>query len=307
MKNVYDMIIVGGGPGGYTAALYAARAGMSVLIAERLSPGGQMNLTGLIENYPGFPAGVEGFQLSMDMHKQAENFGAETKYAEVTRLELDAPVKIVHTTDGIFYGKTVVISTGANPRDLGVAGEWDLVGRGVAYCAHCDGGFYRGKTVVVVGGGNSAAAEALYLSRITKEVILIHRRNELRATKIYHKPLMEASNIRFLWNSRVDSFLADDVLKGIKVKNLISGEVQEVACDGLFVSVGRKPATELVKDQLTLDEAGYIMAGENTATNIPGVYAVGDVRTKVLRQIVTAVADGAMAAHMAEEYLSQGA
>ena len=307
MKNIYDMIIVGGGPGGYTAALYAARAGLSVLTVERLSPGGQMNLTGLIENYPGFPQGVEGYQLSMDMHKQAENFGAETKYAEVTKLELDAPVKTVHTTDGIFSAKTVVISTGANPRNLGVAGEWDLVGRGVAYCAHCDGGFYRGKTVAVVGGGNSAAAEALYLSRIAKEVILIHRRDQLRATKIYHKPLMEASNVRFLWNSQVEEFISEDVLKGIRVKNLVSGEVQEVAVDGLFVSVGRKPATELVKDQLTLDEAGYIMAGEDTATNLPGVYAVGDVRTKVLRQIVTAVSDGAMAAHMAEEYLSQGA
>ena len=307
MKNIYDMIIVGGGPGGYTAALYAARAGLSVLTVERLSPGGQMNLTGLIENYPGFPQGVEGYQLSMDMHKQAENFGAETKYAEVTKLELDAPVKTVHTTDGIFSAKTVVIATGANPRNLGVAGEWDLVGRGVAYCAHCDGGFYRGKTVAVVGGGNSAAAEALYLSRIAKEVILIHRRDQLRATKIYHKPLMEASNVRFLWNSQVEEFISEDVLKGIRVKNLVSGEVQEVAMDGLFVSVGRKPATELVKDQLTLDEAGYIMAGEDTATNLPGVYAVGDVRTKVLRQIVTAVSDGAMAAHMAEEYLSQGA
>ena len=306
MKNIYDMIIVGGGPGGYTAALYAARAGLSVLTVERLSPGGQMNLTGLIENYPGFPQGVDGYQLSMDMHMQAENFGAETKYAEVTKLELDAPVKTVHTTDGIFSAKTVVIATGANPRDLGVAGEWDLVGRGVAYCAHCDGGFYRGKTVAVVGGGNSAAAEALYLSRIAKEVILIHRRDQLRATKIYHKPLMEASNVRFLWNSQVEEFISEDVLKGIRVKNLVSGEVQEVAVDGLFVSVGRKPATELVKDQLTLDEAGYIMAGEDTATNLPGVYAVGDVRTKVLRQIVTAVSDGAMAAHMAEEYLSQG-
>ena len=306
MKNVYDMIVVGGGPGGYTAALYAARAGLRTLIVERLSPGGQMNLTGLIENYPGFPQGVEGFQLSMDMHAQAENFGAQTKYAEVTKLELEAPVKIVHTTDGVFYAKTVVISTGANPRDLGVTGEWDLVGRGIAYCAHCDGGFYRGKTVTVVGGGNSAAAEALYLSRIAKEVILIHRRSELRATKIYHKPLMDAPNVRFLWNSQVEGFLAEDVLMGIRVKNLVSGEVEEVAVDGLFVSVGRKPNTELVKDQLTLDASGYIMAEEDTATNLPGVYAVGDVRTKVLRQIVTAVADGAMAAHMAEEMLSQG-
>lgn len=306
MKNVYDMIVVGGGPGGYTAALYAARGGMSVLIVERLSPGGQMNLTGLIENYPGFPQGVEGFQLSMDMQQQAERFGAQTKYAEVTKLELEGPIKIVHTTDGVFYGKSVVLSTGANPRPLGVEGEWELMGKGLGYCAHCDGGFYRGKTVVVVGGGNSAAAEALYLSRIAKEVILIHRRNQLRATQIYHKPLREAANIRFLWNSQVEGFLSDDVLRGIKVKNLVSGEVQEVACDGLFVSIGRKPATELVKDQLTLDNSGYIMAGEDTKTDLPGVFAVGDVRTKELRQIVTAVADGAMAAHMAEKFLSEG-
>jgi len=306
MKNVYDMIVVGGGPGGYTAALYAARGGMSVMIIERLSPGGQMNLTGQIDNYPGFPQGVEGFQLSMDMHQQAERFGAETKYAEVTQLELDGSIKAVHTTDGVFHAKTVVISTGANPRPLGVEGEHQLMGRGLGYCAHCDGGFYRGKTVVVVGGGNSAAAEALYLSRIAKEVILIHRRDQLRATQIYHKPLREAENIRFLWNSQVEGFLSDDVLKGIKVKNLVSGEVQEVACDGLFVSIGRAPATALVKDQLTLDDAGYIMAGEDTKTNIPGVFAVGDVRVKELRQIVTAVADGAVAAHMAERFLSEG-
>lgn len=306
MKTVYDMIIVGGGPGGYTAALYAARAGLSVLTVERLSPGGQMNLTQTIDNYPGFPQGVDGFQLSMDMHEQAERFGAQTQYAEVTQLELTGPTKAVHTTDGVVYAKTVVIATGANPRELGVEGEWDLVGRGLGYCAHCDGGFYKGKTVAVVGGGNSAAAEALYLSRIAKEVVLIHRRGELRATQIYHKPLMEAPNIRFLWNSQVESFLSEDVLKGVTVRNLQSGEVTQLACDGLFVSIGRKPATELVKDQLTLDETGYIMAGEDTKTNIPGVYAVGDVRTKALRQIVTAVADGAVAAHMAEQFLSEG-
>lgn len=306
MDKVYDMIIVGGGPGGYTAALYAARAGLSVLIVERLSAGGQMNLTSQIDNYPGFPNGVDGFQLSMDMQTQAERFGAETVYEEVTKLELSERPKIVHTTGGDFYAKTVVIATGAGPRELGVEGEWDLVGKGVGYCAHCDGGFYRGKTVVVVGGGNSAAAEALYLSRIAKEVILIHRREELRATKIYHKPLMEAPNIRFLWNSQVESFLHEDVLKGIRVKNLVDGQVREVACDGLFVSIGRKPATELVKDQLTLDESGYIMAGEDTQSSLPGVFVVGDVRTKVLRQVVTAVSDGAMAAHMAESYLSEG-
>ena len=304
MDRIYDMIIVGGGPGGYTAALYAARAGLDVLIVERLSAGGQMNLTGIIDNYPGFPEGIEGFMLSMNMQQQAERFGAKTKYAEVLKLELDADVKSVQTNEGNYLTKTVVISTGANPRQLGVARENEMIGRGVGYCAHCDGGFYRGKTVIVAGGGNSAVAEALYLSRIAKEVILVHRRDSLRATQIYHKPLMEAANVRFVWDSEIVELLGEDVLSGVRVRNRKSGEEQLLDVQGLFVSIGRKPATELVKDQLTLDEAGYIMAGEDTRTNIPGVYAVGDVRVKELRQIVTAVADGAMAAHAAEGYLA---
>lgn len=306
MDKIYDMIIVGGGPGGYTAALYAARAGLDVLIIERLSAGGQMNLTDKIDNYPGFPEGVDGFQLSYNMQQQAERFGAKTKYAEVLKLELNREVKLVQTNEGEYLAKTVVISTGANPRRLGVDRENEMIGRGVGYCAHCDGGFYRNKTVAIVGGGNSAVAEALYLSRIAKEVILVHRRDSLRATQIYHKPLMEASNIRFLWNSQVVELLGEDVLTGVKVRNLKSGEEELLEVQGLFVSIGRKPATELVKDRLTLDGAGYIMAGEDTRTNLPGVYAVGDVRTKELRQIVTAVADGAMAAHMAETYLVEG-
>lgn len=304
MDKVYDMIIVGGGPGGYTAALYAARAGLDVMLIERLSAGGQMNLTEKIDNYPGFPEGVDGFQLSMDMQQQAERFGAKTKYAEVLKLELEGECKSVQTNEGEYLAKTVVISTGANPRQLGVAREKEMIGKGVGYCAHCDGMFYRGKTVAIVGGGNSAVAEALYLSRIAKEVILIHRRDTLRATQIYHKPLQEASNIRFVWNSEVVELLEEEILSGIKVKNLVSGEVQQLEIQGLFVSIGRKPATDLVKEQLTLDDAGYIMAGEETKTNLPGVYAVGDVRTKELRQIVTAVADGAMAAHMAERFLA---
>ena len=198
----------------------------------------------------------------------------------------------------------MVISTGANPHRLGVDREQDMIGRGVGYCAHCDGMFYKGKTVAVVGGGNSAVAEALYLSRIAKEVILIHRRDSLRATRIYHKALTDAPNIRILWNSQVEELMGDEALSGVRVCDRISGETQELNAQGLFVSIGRKPATELVKDQLTLDGAGYIIAGEDTKTNISGVYAVGDVRTKALRQIVTAVADGAMAAHMAEQYLS---
>lgn len=306
MEKVYDMIIVGGGPGGYTAALYAARAGLDVLLIERLSAGGQMNLTDQIDNYPGFPEGVDGFQLSMNMQQQAERFGAATKYAEVMSLELDGKEKTVKTNEGIYKAKTVVISTGAGPRQLGVDRENEMIGRGVGYCAHCDGMFYRGKTVAIVGGGNSAAAEALYLSRIAKEVILIHRRDSLRATQIYHKPLQEASNIRFLWDSQVVELLGEEILEGVMVENLKTGVRERLDVQGLFVSIGRRPATELVKDRLTLDGAGYIMAGEDTKTNIPGVYAVGDVRTKQLRQIVTAVADGAMAAHVAEAYLAEG-
>jgi thioredoxin reductase (NADPH) len=237
------------------------------------------------------------------MQQQAERFGAKSKYAEVLEVELAGEIKSVRTNEGSHQAKAVVISTGANPRQLGVARENEMIGRGVGYCAHCDGGFYRGKTVAVVGGGNSAVAEALYLSRIAKEVILIHRRDSLRATHIYQKPLQEAGNIRFVWDSEVTELLGEEVLSGVKIRNLKSGEEQILEIQGLFVSIGRKPATDLVKDQLTLDGAGYIMAGENTKTNLPGVYAVGDVRTKELRQIVTAVADGAMAAHVAEQEL----
>ena len=303
MEKMYDMIVVGGGPGGYTAALYAARAGLDVMVIERLSAGGQMNLTGQIDNYPGFPDGVDGFQLSYNMQQQAERFGAKTKYAEVLKLELAGKVKTVHTNEGSNKAKSVVISTGANPRQLGIVREQEMIGRGVGYCAHCDGMFYKGKTVAVVGGGNSAVAEALFLSRIAKEVILIHRRDSLRATQIYHRQLLDAPNIRVLWNSQVAELLGEDILSGVRVEDLVSGGVQELEVQGLFVSIGRRPATDLVKEQLTLDDAGYIMAGEDTRTNLPGVYAVGDVRTKQLRQIVTAVADGAVAAHMAEQEL----
>ena len=305
MKHIYDMIIIGGGPGGYTAALYAARAGLDVVLLEKLSAGGQMALTSQIDNYPGFPEGVDGFTLGMQMQEQAERFGAKTEYAEVGSVQLEGEIKEVHSSEGIFYGRTVVIATGANPRKLGLPNEQSLIGRGVNYCAHCDGMFYRDKTVVVVGGGNTAAADAMLLSRIAKKVILVHRRDTLRATKIYHEPLMKAENIEFKWNSAVVELLQEEKLNGIVIKNLLSGETESLAADGVFVSVGRQPASDLVKDQLTLDNGGYIVAGESTECSLPGVYAVGDIRTKHLRQIVTAVADGAAAAHQAEEYLSQ--
>ena len=304
MYPVYDMVIIGGGPGGYTAALYAARAGLKVVVLEKLSAGGQMALTHQIDNYPGFPDGIDGFVLAEQMQQQAERFGAVTEYAEVQKVDLAASPKLIETSEGIFRGRTVVIATGAGPRALGLPGEQELVGRGVAYCAACDGMFYRGKTVVIVGGGNSAAADALLLSRVAKKVILVHRRDSLRATKIYHQPLMEAENVEFRWNSQVTELLHDSKLTGIRLKDLNSGEITEIHCDGLFVSVGRIPATGLFRKQLALDPGGYISAGEDTKTEIPGVFAVGDVRTKQLRQIVTAVSDGAVAAHMAEEFLA---
>lgn len=305
MAKIYDMIIVGGGPGGYTAALYAARAGMSVIVLEKLSAGGQMALTHQIDNYPGFVEGIDGFSLAENMQQQAERFGAETELAEVFSLNLQADPKVIETSEGVFYGKTVVYAAGAGPRELGIPEEQEMIGRGVNYCAACDGMFYRGKTVVIVGGGNTAAADALLLSRVAKKVILVHRRDTLRATKIYHKPLMEAENVEFRWNSAVVQLRHGEKLNAVVIQNLQTGEETVVECDGLFVSIGRKPATELVKDQLALDGSGYVLADESTRTSVPGVFAVGDVRTKVLRQIIAAAADGVMAVHSAEEYLSE--
>ncbi len=303
MSKVYDMIIIGGGPGGYTAALYAARAGLKTLVLEKLSAGGQMALTHQLDNYPGFEEGIDGFELAEKMRRQAERFGAVTEYAQVTGVNLSASPKILETSEGTFHGRTVVIATGAEPRELGLPGEQRLVGKGVAYCASCDGMFYRGKTVAVVGGGNSAAADALLLSRIAKKVILIHRRDTLRATKIYHKALQDAENVDFRWNSEVTQLLHGEKLTGLKLRDKVTGEESTLDCDGVFISVGRRPASELARGQLELDPAGYILAGESTQTSIPGVYAVGDVWTKQVRQVVTAVADGAAAVHMAQEAL----
>lgn len=303
-NKIYDMIIIGGGPAGYTAALYAARAGLCALVLERLAPGGQMALTHQIDNYPGFPDGVDGFTLADSMKNQAERFGVQTKLAEVKSLSLLENPKLVKTANESFLAKTVVLAMGANPRELGAQNETELVGRGVSYCAACDGMFYRGKTVAVVGGGDTAAVDALLLSRVAKKVVIIHRRDTLRATKIYHEPLLKAENVEFCWDSVVTELLHDEKISGVRLRNVKTGDFSEIAVDGVFVSVGRKPATELLQGQIALDESGYVIAGEDTKTSIDGVFAVGDIRTKSLRQVVTAVADGAVAVHSAEEYLS---
>lgn len=304
MENkIYDTIIIGGGPAGYTAALYAVRAGLDTLVLEKFSAGGQMTQTQQIDNYPGYEEGIDGFTLGYKMQQSAERFGSKTIQTEVLSADLKASPKKVTTDMGDFFAKTVIIATGADHRHLGIVDEEKLIGKGVAYCAACDGMMYRGKIVAVVGGGNSAAADALLLSKICEKVYVIHRRDTMRATKIYHDPLMKEKNIEFKWNSQVDKLLYDEKIKGVVLKNK-DGSTQEISLDGLFVSIGRNPATELFREQLELDSSGYIVADESTKTNLPGVFAVGDVRTKAVRQIITAAADGAVAAHFAEEFIA---
>lgn len=304
MSHIYDVVIIGGGPGGYTAALYASRAGLDTLVIEKFSVGGQMTLTDVIDNFPGFEEGIDGISLGFKMQQSAERFGAKTEYDEVTEVDLKDRIKVIKGASDIYRAKAVIIATGANPRELGIEKEKELTGRGLHYCAHCDGRFYKDKIVAVVGGGNSAAADALYLSGLAKKVYLIHRRDSLRAERIYHKPLAESDKVEFIWDSVVESVISENRVKGVRVRNLKSSQVSETECDGIFVSIGRKPATELFEGQLDLDKYGYVVADESTKTNIEGVFVAGDVRSKPLRQIVTAVSDGATAAHFAEEYIA---
>lgn len=304
MKNkLYDIIIIGGGPAGYTSALYGARAGFSTLLMEKFSAGGQMTQTQQIDNYPGFPDGIDGFSLGENMKQSAEKYGAETLQAEVISADLKAEPKIIKTDSGDFSAKAVIIATGAVHKHLGIEKEEQLVGKGVGYCASCDGMFFRNKTVAVIGGGNSAINDALLLSRICKKVYLIHRRDSLRGEKIHQDALMSADNVEFLWNTQAKELIADDKLQAVKLIDN-NGKESEIEVDGLFISIGRSPETTLVKGQLDLDKNGYIIADETTKTNIEGVFAAGDVRTKAVRQIVTATADGATAIHFAQEYIN---
>ena len=299
---LYDVIVVGGGPGGYTAALYAARSGLTVAVLEKLSPGGQMATTSQIDNYPGFSDGVDGFDLGQQMARQAEKYGAKTILAEVTGADLAASPKVLHTSEGDFQGRAVILATGAYPRELGLPDEGALRGRGVAYCATCDGMMYRCKVVAVNGGGNTAVEDALYLSRLCAKVYLIHRRDSLRAASVYVRQLKD-SGVEILWNSRVRRLLHGDRLTGLELERTDTGAVSTLPCDGLFVAVGRVPDTGLFRGQVELDTQGYLVADETTRTRLPGVFAVGDARTKPLRQIVTAAADGAVASRFVEEYL----
>lgn len=319
--KIYDVIVLGGGPAGYTAALYAVRAGLSTLVIEKALAGGQMTKTAQIDNYPGFEDTIEGFILGGKMQTGAERFGTETCQAEILSVQLSGsqitaassaypaaeanPLKTIETDRGIFKGRTVIIATGANHKHLGIENEEALIGRGISYCATCDGMFFRNRTVAVVGGGNSAAVAALTLARIAAKVYLIHRRDTLSATKIYHEQLKNTENIEIKWNSNVKELLHESIMTGIKLKDAVTGDEEVLSVDGIFISIGEAPATELFRGQLDLDDMGYIVADETTQTSVPGVFAAGDVRTKALRQIVTAAADGAVAAYYAEEYLRE--
>ncbi len=302
MDTHFQVLILGGGPAGYTAAMYAARAGLTTLLTERMNVGGQMALTDKIDNFPGFPQGIDGFSLGQAMKEGADLAGARSLFAEILSVELTGKIKTVVTDAGTFTADTVILATGTHHRHLGIEDEEALTGRGVHYCATCDAMFYRGKTVVVVGGGNSAAAAARVLSRLSKKVILVHRRESLRAGKAEQAAL---DQVEFRWNSQVVKLLHDNRLHGLLLRNVLTGEEEELPCDGLFVTVGQSPNTELYRDQVSMDPHGFILAGEDTRTNIPGVFAAGDLRAKSLRQVVTATADGAVAATAAEQYITE--
>ncbi|MBR5253345.1 MAG: thioredoxin-disulfide reductase [Clostridia bacterium] len=303
--NKYDIAVIGGGPAGFTAALYACRAGFSVIVFEKASHGGQMGITSEIENYPGF-ARVDGFELAMKMMDHAKGLGAVIKSQEVKSVELFDKRKIVTTNRDEYDVGAVIIAGGAKPRLLGVPGENEYKGKGVSYCATCDGMFFRGKTVIVNGGGDTAFEDAVYLSNVCEKVYLVHRRDSFRASAASIKRAESKENIEFIKSSVVEEILGDGMrVNGVKLKNVVTGDVTTIDCAGIFVAVGRVPDTEIYDGKIELDGSGYIVADETCRTNVPGVFAAGDVRTKPLRQIVTACADGATAIKFAEEWLSE--
>lgn len=300
----YDVIIIGGGPAGLSAGIYTARSRLKSLLIEKEIIGGKIVNAGLVENYPGFPEGINGYELTQLMHQQATRFGLKTLTAEVTGLKLSKKQKIVTTNEGDFTTKTIIIASGSKEQTLGVPGEQEFTGRGVSYCATCDAALFVGLPVAVLGGGNAAVYEALQLAKFASSVILVHRRQELRATRIVQEQAFAEPKIRFLWNTVVESIDGEDTVKGLKLRNVLTGEKSSLEVAGVFVAVGFKPNTDYLKELLPLDEAGYIITNEKMETSIPGVLAAGDVRSNSIRQVVSAAGDGATAAIYAERYLT---
>jgi len=301
--EVYEVIIIGGGPGGLTAGLYTSRARLSTLLIENALFGGQMTTTEMIENYPGFPQGVSGDELGRLMEDQAKKFGVKTVTQEVVKVSLEGDVKVVQTYETTYRCEALIVSTGAEYRKLGIPGEKEFAGKGVSYCATCDGAFFRDSQIVVVGGGDSALTEALFLTKFARELTIIHRRDALRGTKIYQERALASPKIKFLWNSIVQEIKGDSTVRSINVKNVKTGEIKEVETEGVFLFVGLVPRTQFLKGVVQMDEAGYILTHEDCETSTKGIFAVGDCRKKLLRQIATAVGDGATAAFAAEKFL----
>ncbi len=308
MEQIYDLIILGAGPAGLAAGLYGARAGLSTLILEKGADGGQAILTDRVENYPGAMLEDEtGYSLTERMLAQAESFGAVRKNAEIQSVQLEGDVKVLAGSSGEYQARTVILATGASPRRLGCPGEEAFTGRGVSYCATCDGAFFRGREVFVVGGGDSAVEEALFLTRFARKVTIIHRRDQLRAVKTLQDRAFANEKIDFIWDSTVEALEGQEVLQTIRLRNKKTGEIRSITAEeggmlGLFVFVGLTPNTRIFEGKLEL-ENGYVKTGENMRTSVPGVFAAGDLRVKSLRQIITAAADGAIAAMEAQRYL----
>lgn len=302
---MYDVIIAGGGPAGLNAALYAARSGLSCLDFEKMFAGGQMATTSLLENYIGFPDGVDAVTLAMQMEQQAKNAGAEIRYDEILSMDLQGDIKKINTKKEAFEAKVVILAMGASPRKLGVDGEEQFRARGVSYCATCDGALYKGKTVAVIGGGDTALEDALFLSKYCEKVYLIHRRDVFRGTHKLVEKIKATDSVELIMSSVVTEIMGENRVSGLTVESRIDGSSRHLETDGIFVAVGTIPNTDLVKDQLPLNEGGYIETDEAMQTAIPGVFAVGDLREKLLRQVITAAADGAVASFAALRYLSE--
>jgi len=302
-KKTYDVIIIGGGPAGLSAGIYAARARLKTLLIEKSAIGGQIINAWTVENYPGFKDGVGGIDLTVAMHEQATKFGLETVYDEVASLEAGGGEKIVRTAGGAFSAKAVIIAGGAERQKIGVPGEKEYTGKGVSYCATCDGAFFRDKTVAVLGGGNSAVTEALELTKFASKIYLIHRRNELRATKILQEKLLADARIQVLWDTVVEEIRGDRFVNALRIKNVKTGVLSDLALDGVFVSVGTQPATGYLKSVVELDAAGAVVVNLQLETSVPGIYAAGDIRSGSIRQVIGAAGDGAAAAVQAGKYI----
>jgi len=301
---IYDVLIIGAGPAGLTAAIYAARAGLTAMVFEKSFAGGQVTKTDLVENYPGI-ASITGVEFAMQMQAHAEGIGAKITTAEIYKIELFGDIKKVYAENDIYEAKTIILAMGATPRRLGLDNEIRLAGKGVSYCATCDGAFFRGKDVAVIGGGDTAAEDALYLSKIVNKVYMVHRRDKLRAEKYLSDKIEKAENIEMVWDSNLVDIKGENVVDGVEVKNKHTEEKITIPVSGCFIAVGVLPESGFVKDFVELNEQGYIMTKENLETNIPGVFAAGDVRKKTLRQIVTATSDGAICVTSVEEYLNK--